>query len=61
MPNSSLSPQPPHLYMQRALQLARLGAGSVSPNPMVGCVIVHEGKIIGEGWHQKYEIGRAHV
>ena len=59
MPNSSLNPQPPHLYMQRALQLARLGAGSVSPNPMVGCVIVHEGKIIGEGWHQKY--GKAHA
>lgn len=47
------------LFMQRALQLARLGAGLVSPNPMVGCVIVHEGKIIGEGWHQKY--GEAHA
>jgi diaminohydroxyphosphoribosylaminopyrimidine deaminase / 5-amino-6-(5-phosphoribosylamino)uracil reductase len=46
-------------FMQRALQLARLGAGSVSPNPMVGCVIVHEGKIIGEGYHQKY--GEAHA
>jgi diaminohydroxyphosphoribosylaminopyrimidine deaminase/5-amino-6-(5-phosphoribosylamino)uracil reductase len=45
--------------MQRALQLARLGAGSVSPNPMVGCVIVHEGMIIGEGYHQKY--GEAHA
>ena len=45
--------------MQRALQLARLGAGAVSPNPMVGCVIVHEGKIIGEGYHQKY--GEAHA
>ncbi len=46
-------------FMQRALQLARLGAGAVSTNPMVGCVIVHEGKIIGEGWHQKY--GEAHA
>jgi diaminohydroxyphosphoribosylaminopyrimidine deaminase / 5-amino-6-(5-phosphoribosylamino)uracil reductase len=46
-------------FMQRALQLARLGAGAVSPNPMVGCVIVHEGKIIGEGWHRKY--GEAHA
>ena len=45
--------------MQRALQLARLGAGAVSPNPMVGCVIVHKEKIIGEGWHQKY--GDAHA
>ena len=47
------------LFMQRALQLARLGAGTVSPNPMVGCVIVHNGKIIGEGYHQKY--GNAHA
>lgn len=42
------------LYMQRALQLAQLGLGSVSPNPMVGCVIVHEGIIIGEGYHKQY-------
>ena len=42
------------LYMQRALELARLGSGYTSPNPMVGCVIVHDGQIIGEGWHQKY-------
>ncbi len=45
--------------MQRGLLLAKLGAGMVSPNPMVGCVIVHEGKIIGEGYHQKY--GEAHA
>ncbi len=42
------------LYMQRALELAVLGLGTVSPNPVVGCVIVHENRIIGEGWHQKY-------
>lgn len=42
------------LYMVRCLELARLGTGSVSPNPRVGCVIVKNGKIIGEGWHQKY-------
>ena len=47
------------LFMQRALELAKLGAGHVSPNPLVGCVIVHEGKIIGEGWHKKY--GEAHA
>tara|TARA_R110002050_G_scaffold145_1_gene985 strand:- start:3256 stop:4302 length:1047 start_codon:yes stop_codon:yes gene_type:complete len=40
-------------YMNRCLELARLGAGNVAPNPMVGCVIVHEGRIIGEGFHQK--------
>lgn len=41
------------IFMQRALQLAGYGKASVSPNPMVGCVIVLDGKIIGEGWHQK--------
>lgn len=40
--------------MQRCLELALLGKGSVSPNPMVGAVIVHNGRIIGEGFHQKY-------
>ncbi len=47
------------LFMQRALELALLGVGHVSPNPRVGCVIVHDGKIIGEGWHRKY--GEAHA
>lgn len=36
-------------FMHRALELAALGLGSVSPNPLVGSVVVHEGKIIGEG------------
>ena len=40
-------------WMARALALARKGAGRVSPNPMVGCVIVKDGQVIGEGWHQK--------
>ncbi|MCS5490909.1 bifunctional diaminohydroxyphosphoribosylaminopyrimidine deaminase/5-amino-6-(5-phosphoribosylamino)uracil reductase RibD [Algoriphagus limi] len=44
----------PAAYMRRALELAELGKGSVSPNPMVGCVIVADGKIIGEGYHQQY-------
>ena len=47
------------LYMQRALELAEFGRGKVSPNPMVGCVIVHQHKIIGEGFHQQY--GKAHA
>ena len=47
------------LYMRRCLDLARKGIGRVSPNPMVGCVIVKEGKIIGEGYHRKY--GEAHA
>ncbi len=41
-------------WMQRALQLAEYGRGQVSPNPMVGCVIVCNDVIIGEGWHRQY-------
>lgn len=41
-------------YMRRALELAKQGCGYVSPNPMVGAVIVKEGQIIGEGYHRKY-------
>lgn len=40
--------------MQRAFQLAEYGRGQVSPNPMVGCVLVANGAIIGEGWHRQY-------
>jgi diaminohydroxyphosphoribosylaminopyrimidine deaminase / 5-amino-6-(5-phosphoribosylamino)uracil reductase len=47
------------LYIQRTFDLADLGRGKVSPNPLVGCVIVKDGKIIGEGYHQKY--GEAHA
>ncbi|MCY7350256.1 MAG: bifunctional diaminohydroxyphosphoribosylaminopyrimidine deaminase/5-amino-6-(5-phosphoribosylamino)uracil reductase RibD [Cytophagaceae bacterium] len=56
-------------FMKRALDLATLGYGAVSPNPLVGCVIVsgrsagavdaQDGRVIGEGWHQKY--GEAHA
>jgi diaminohydroxyphosphoribosylaminopyrimidine deaminase / 5-amino-6-(5-phosphoribosylamino)uracil reductase len=46
-------------FMQRCFDLARLGAGSTTPNPMVGAVLVHEGRIIGEGYHQAY--GQAHA
>src|SRR5690606_34337076 len=46
-------------FMLRALELAALGRGAVSPNPMVGCVIVHGDRIIGEGYHEKY--GEAHA
>jgi diaminohydroxyphosphoribosylaminopyrimidine deaminase/5-amino-6-(5-phosphoribosylamino)uracil reductase len=40
-------------YMKRALSLARKGIGTTSPNPAVGCVIVKNGMIIGEGWHKR--------
>lgn len=41
-------------YMRQALALAQRGAGRVNPNPMVGAVIVKDGTVIGQGWHQKY-------
>ena len=40
-------------YMSRALQLAKNGFGRVSPNPMVGAVVVADGRIIGEGFHRQ--------
>lgn len=48
-------------YMQRCIDLALMGAGKVSPNPMVGCVVVHENKIIGEGYHQRFGESHAEV
>ena len=41
-------------YMRRAIELAKLGTGFVNPNPLVGAVIVKDGKIIGEGFHERY-------
>lgn len=46
-------------YMMLCLRLAVKGAGNVSPNPMVGCVVVKDGKVIGKGWHRRY--GEAHA
>ena len=48
-------------YMSRCIQLGKLGAGNVAPNPMVGAVLVYDDKIIGEGYHQKYGEGHAEV
>lgn len=45
--------------MQRCIRLALHGAGRVAPNPLVGAVLVHEDRIIGEGWHRQY--GQAHA
>jgi len=47
------------LYIKRCFDLARLGKGKVSPNPLVGAVIVHNNRIIGEGYHSAY--GKAHA
>lgn len=46
-------------FMRRALLLAENGVGKTNPNPLVGAVIVKGGRIIGEGWHEKY--GQAHA
>ncbi|RAJ87855.1 diaminohydroxyphosphoribosylaminopyrimidine deaminase/5-amino-6-(5-phosphoribosylamino)uracil reductase [Chitinophaga dinghuensis] len=46
-------------FMQRCLELAAMGAGHAAPNPMVGAVLVHQQRIIGEGYHQQY--GQAHA
>ena len=45
--------------MARAIELAEQGRGAVSPNPMVGCVLVKDDEMIGEGYHQKF--GEAHA
>ncbi|HYR07316.1 MAG TPA: bifunctional diaminohydroxyphosphoribosylaminopyrimidine deaminase/5-amino-6-(5-phosphoribosylamino)uracil reductase RibD, partial [Longimicrobium sp.] len=46
-------------YMRRAIALAANGWGRVAPNPMVGCVIVRDGEVVGEGWHTEY--GQPHA
>jgi len=51
--------KPDEDFMRRALELAARGRGSVEPNPMVGCVIVQGGRIIADGYHQKF--GQPHA
>lgn len=46
-------------WMRRALELAERGWGRVAPNPLVGCVVVRDGRAVGEGWHTEY--GRPHA
>src|SRR5438132_1222161 len=46
-------------WMQRALELAERGRGHVEPNPLVGAVLVRDGRLVGEGWHQRF--GEAHA
>ncbi len=48
-------------FMARAIELAKKGQLKVQPNPMVGCVIVKNNKIIGEGWHQEYGKNHAEI
>jgi diaminohydroxyphosphoribosylaminopyrimidine deaminase/5-amino-6-(5-phosphoribosylamino)uracil reductase len=42
-----------HAFMARALQLARRGLNTTTPNPRVGCVVVRAGEVVGEGWHER--------
>src|SRR5438552_18970631 len=46
-------------WMRRALELAERGRGAVEPNPLVGAVVVRDGRAVGEGWHQRF--GEAHA
>ncbi|MDD1641493.1 MAG: bifunctional diaminohydroxyphosphoribosylaminopyrimidine deaminase/5-amino-6-(5-phosphoribosylamino)uracil reductase RibD, partial [Methylococcaceae bacterium] len=48
-------------YMARAIQLAKMGRYTTDPNPRVGCVLVRNGVVIGEGWHVKAGLGHAEV
>lgn len=48
-------------YMRLALQLAQLAAGRTSPNPLVGAVIVHDDRVVGQGWHRKAGTSHAEV
>jgi diaminohydroxyphosphoribosylaminopyrimidine deaminase / 5-amino-6-(5-phosphoribosylamino)uracil reductase len=48
-------------YMARAIHLARKGLYTTGPNPRVGCVLVKEGRIIGEGWHKRAGLAHAEV
>ena len=58
MQNFSIADQK---YMRRALNLASLGEGTTSPNPLVGAVVVKDGEIVGEGYHQEYGGSHAEV
>ncbi len=53
--------EPDSRWMHLALDQAKRGVGMTSPNPPVGAVLISQGKIIGQGYHRKAEIGRAHV
>src|SRR5271156_5407695 len=46
-------------YMERALALAARGLYTTDPNPRVGCILVRDGRIVGEGWHER--AGQAHA
>lgn len=49
------------LMMEKCIQLASKGRGYVAPNPLVGCIIVKDGNIIGKGYHKKFGESHAEV
>ncbi len=57
-PEAGRPPEPltdaDHRYLARAVELGRRGWGRVHPNPMVGCVLVRDGQVVGEGWHREW-------
>ncbi len=55
----SMHTQRDSMYMQKCLDLAERGRGRVEANPMVGCIVVNGGRIVGKGWHR--EFGQAHA
>ena len=50
-----------HEFMGQALQLAARGLWTTTPNPRVGCVIVKDGVVVGDGWHEKAGLPHAEV
>ena len=59
MPSSPSFSNADREYMALAIQCAKRGLYTVTPNPAVGCVLVRDGKIVGQGWHQS--AGQAHA
>lgn len=55
----AISTDTDRLHLERAVELARKGVGTVKPNPVVGAVVARENEVLGEGWHQRY--GGAHA
>src|SRR5438874_1541715 len=51
----------PEQWLRRALELAERGRGYVEPNPLVGAVLVRDGRVVGEGWHRRYGEPHAEV
>jgi diaminohydroxyphosphoribosylaminopyrimidine deaminase / 5-amino-6-(5-phosphoribosylamino)uracil reductase len=58
-PRTDVAPPEAARHLRRALELAELGRGATHPNPMVGCVLVLDAEVVGEGWHAR--VGGPHA